>query len=244
MLTTCARDYVTWKNEYPGRRGPRPRRHGAALRQRRGRATSTRSTRYSDWIYNNPHSRADEMEWLKQQGPWCPALIEYLRRQHQQYDVLIFFTYLYAPTVLGLEIAPARSILVSTAHDEPAIRLDIFKDVFSKPAALCYLTESERQFVHVQFPDRPLLEEVVGVGVDLPQQQPYPRMPAPPPEDEPPAAADAAPSLAPAPTTRRRRANSRRTCSRAARCSAAATGCTGRSRCTAAASIPARAARS
>ena len=46
------------------------------------------------------------MEWLKQQGPWCPALIEYLRRHHQQYDVLIFFTYLYAPTVLGLEIAP------------------------------------------------------------------------------------------------------------------------------------------
>ena len=59
--------------------------------------------------------------------------------------MLIFFTYLYAPTVLGLEIAPARSILVSTAHDEPAIRLEIFKDVFSTPAALCYLTESERR---------------------------------------------------------------------------------------------------
>ena len=41
------------------------------------------------------------MEWLKQQGPWCPALIEYLRRHQQQYDVLIFFTYLYAPTVHG-----------------------------------------------------------------------------------------------------------------------------------------------
>ena len=87
------------------------------------------------------------MEWLKQQGPWCPALIEHLRRHHQQYDVLIFFTYLYAPTVLGLEIAPARSVLVSTAHDEPAIRLEIFKEVFGRPAALCYLTESERRFV-------------------------------------------------------------------------------------------------
>ena len=71
------------------------------------------------------------MEWLKQQGPWCPGLIEHLKRHHQQYDVLIFFTYLYAPTVLGLEIAPARSVLVSTAHDEPAIRLEIFKDVSS-----------------------------------------------------------------------------------------------------------------
>ena len=36
-----------------------------------------------------------------------------------------------------------------------------------------------------QFPDRPLLEEVIGVGVDIPQQQPYPRMPPPPDDDTP-----------------------------------------------------------
>ena len=167
---------------------------------------------------------------------------------HQQYDVLIFFTYLYAPTVLGLEVAPARSILVPTAHDEPAIRLEIFKDVFSTPAALCYLTESERRFVQRQFPDRPLLEEVVGVGVDIPQQQPYPRMPAPPDDDE--AARDA---------TERRRDASRTSdateddagarvsvaSARARRrVPAPASAATGRSRCTAAASIRARAARS
>lgn len=183
VLTTCARDYITWKNEYPEAtdriKGVTVRRFASA-----GTRDIEAFNTYSDWIYNNAHSRADEMEWLKQQGPWCPGLIEYLRRHHQQYEVLVFFTYLYAPTVLGLEVAPARSVLVSTAHDEPAIRLEIFKDVFSKPAALCYLTESERQFVHDQFPERPLLEEVVGVGVDLPQAQPYPRMPAQT-EDEP-----------------------------------------------------------
>src|SRR5262249_12966955 len=127
---------------------------------------------------------ADEISWLKQQGPWSPALIDYLKRNHQQYDVLIFFTYLWATTVLGREVAPQRSILVSTAHDEPAIGLEIFKDVFRKPAALCYLTESERDFVQARFIDRPLLEEVVGVGVDLPQQQPYPRMPERPADED------------------------------------------------------------
>jgi glycosyltransferase involved in cell wall biosynthesis len=78
--------------------------------------------------------------------------------------------------VLGLEVAPSRSVLVSTAHDEPAIRLDIFKDVFSKPAAICYLTDSERLFVQQQFHELPMLEDVIGVGVELPQHQPYPRM--------------------------------------------------------------------
>jgi len=182
VLTTCARDYITWRNEYPEGadriRGVTVRRFSSA------RTRDIESfNKYSDWIYNNAHGRSDEMEWLKQQGPWCPSLIEYLRRHQQQYDVLIFFTYLYATTVLGLEVAPSRSILVSTAHDEPAIRLDIFKQVFSSPAALCYLTESERRFVHEQFPDRPLLEEVIGVGVDLPQSNPYPRMPSMPHEE-------------------------------------------------------------
>ncbi|HJZ70360.1 MAG TPA: glycosyltransferase family 4 protein [Vicinamibacterales bacterium] len=183
VITTCARDYVTWKNEYAE---GADRVRGVTVRRFPTAATRDIDAfnKYSDWIYANAHSHADEMSWLKQQGPWAPALIDYLKRSHQQYDVLIFFTYLYATTVLGLEVAPHRSILVSTAHDEPAIRLEIFKDVFRKPAALCYLTESEREFVQARFVERPLLEEVVGVGVDLPQQQPYPRMPERPPDDD------------------------------------------------------------
>jgi len=145
VLTTCARDYVTWKNEYPE---GADRVRGVTVRRFANARTRDIAAfnRYSDWIFNNPHSRADEMEWLKQQGPWCPGLIEYLRRHQQQYDVLIFFTYLYAPTVVGLEVNPGRSVLVPTAHDEPAIRLEIFKEVFSRPAAIVYNTESERAF--------------------------------------------------------------------------------------------------
>jgi glycosyltransferase involved in cell wall biosynthesis len=188
VLTTCARDYVTWKNEYPEGsdrvRGVIVRRFATA------RTRDLESfNRRSDWIYAAPHTPADEMEWLADQGPWVPSLIEYLKRNQQQYDALIFFTYLYAPTVLGLEVNPGKSILVSTAHDEPAIGLDIYKKVFSTPGAICYLTDSERQFVQRRFPNRPLLEEIVGVGIDIPPRQPYPRMPAAA-EEEPIADAD------------------------------------------------------
>jgi glycosyltransferase involved in cell wall biosynthesis len=196
VLTTCARDYVTWKNEYP--EGP-DRIRGVTVR--RFASARTRDiaafNKYSDWIYANAHSRADELEWLKQQGPWCPALIEYLRRHHQQYDALVFFTYLYAPTVLGLDVAPGRSILVPTAHDEPAIRLGIFKDLFSRAAALCFLTDSERRFVQQQFPERSLLEEVVGVGIDIPPQRPQPRTATPSQGDEPDAAPEPGNAAAP-----------------------------------------------
>ncbi len=185
VLTTCARDYVTWKNEYQEGadrvRGVTVRRFATA-RERDIDAFD----RYSEWIYNNSHTRADELEWLQQQGPWCPSLIDYLRRHEQEYDALTFFTYLYAPTVMGLDVNPGKSVVVSTAHDEPAIRLEIYKDVFKRPAALCYLTDSERQFVQGRFPDRPLIEEVVGVGVEIQPQQHYPRLPSPVNADEDP----------------------------------------------------------
>lgn len=186
VLTTCAQDYVSWKNEYSEGtdrvRGVTVRRFANA-RTRDIQAFN----RYSEWIFNNAHTRADEVEWLRQQGPWCPALLEYLERNHQQYDVLIFFTYLYAPTVLGMAIAPHKSILVPTAHDEPAIRLEIYKELFSLPAGVAYNTDVERKFLTTHFSIRAMEEETVGCGVDLPQAQAYPR-------ERPPAEGSDAPS--------------------------------------------------
>ena len=171
VLTTCATDYITWQNDLPEGsdriRGVTVRRFANA-RERDIHAFN----RYSEWIFTNGHTRDDEMEWVRQQGPWCPALLEYLERNHHQYDVLIFFTYLYAPTLLGLRIAPHKSILVPTAHDEPAIHLDIYKELFSLPAGLAYNTEVERRFLTTHFSIRAVEEETVGCGVDLPGTPP------------------------------------------------------------------------
>lgn len=168
VLTTCAREYVTWKNEYP--EGV-DRLRGVTVR--RFATSRTRDiaafNKYSDWIFNSTHTRNDEMEWLRQQGPWAPGLTEFLERHHQHYDVLIFFTYLYATTVTGIRVAPSKSLLVPTAHDEPAIRLGIYEDVFSSAAGIIWNTDVERRFVSARFRLRALVEDVVGCGVDLPE---------------------------------------------------------------------------
>ena len=88
---------------------------------------------------------------------------------------MICFTYLYAPTVLGARIAPHKTILVPTAHDEPAIHLEIYRELFSLPAGLAYNTEVERRFLTTHFSIRAIEEETIGCGVDLPQAQDYPR---------------------------------------------------------------------
>lgn len=170
VLTTCARDYITWKNEYPE---GEDRIRGVTVRRFPNEVTRDIDSfnEYSDWIFNNEHSAADEQEWLKRQGPWSPALQSYLEQHHKSYDALIFFTYLYAPTVLGLKVDPARSILVPTAHDEPAIRLKIYRDVFSAPAGVAFNTTVERGFIKELFTCKPKVEETVGCGVELPPSQ-------------------------------------------------------------------------
>jgi glycosyltransferase involved in cell wall biosynthesis len=170
VLTTCARDYISWKNDYP--QGT-DRIRGVTVRRFANTRTRdiTAFNRYSEWIFTSSHTRDDEMEWVRQQGPWCPALLEYLERNQQNYDVLIFFTYLYAPTLLGVRIAPQKSILVPTAHDEPAIHLEVYKELFSAPAGIAYNTDVERRFLTTHFSIRAIEEETVGCGVDLPQAQ-------------------------------------------------------------------------
>jgi glycosyltransferase involved in cell wall biosynthesis len=166
VLTTCARDYITWRNEY--RAGSETIRGVTVQRFANAHEREIDGfNRYSDWIFHHPHTPDDERAWLEQQGPWCPALIEHIDRSHRSYDALIFFTYLYAPTVLGLEIDPARSILVPTAHPEPAIRLDIYKQMFTRPSAIAFNTEVEKSFLKRMFDIRAKAEETVGCGVDL-----------------------------------------------------------------------------
>jgi glycosyltransferase involved in cell wall biosynthesis len=168
VLTTCARDYTTWANAYPE---GADRLRGVTVR--RFATTRTRDmasfNKLSDRLFHERHTAQDEAEWLKQQGPWAPGLVEYLQRHHQTFDVLVFFTYLYAPTVLGIKVAASKSVLVPTAHDEPAIRLGMYADVFSTAAAIAWNTEAERRFVSSRFALRTVVEDVIGCGVDLPE---------------------------------------------------------------------------
>jgi glycosyltransferase involved in cell wall biosynthesis len=174
VVTTCARDHRTWKNEYSEGadrvRGVLVRRFGVsqvpdhiafhALSQR---------------LQTAPRSRADELEWVRLHGPWSPGLIDYLKRGNRSYDVLVFFGLWHPPTVHGLEIAPERSVLFPYLQLQPALRFELWPDLLGSARALGFFSEAERRLVHAYAGVRHHAEEVVGIGVDPPPQQSYPR---------------------------------------------------------------------
>ena len=166
VLTTTAKDYITWKNEFePGeekQRGVRIRRFPVE-----GERDLESFNKFSEEVYGGKATREQELEWLDRQGPVTPELVKYLEKEHHRYDLLVFFTYLYYPTYHGLHVAPEKSLLVPTAHDEPPLRLGIFREMFQLPDAFLFNAEAEEVLVLERFGVHKKMRETIGMGMEL-----------------------------------------------------------------------------
>jgi glycosyltransferase involved in cell wall biosynthesis len=169
VFTTCARDYVTWRNEL--KEGTERVAGVEVIRFRTEEQRDLASfNAYSESLYGRPHTEEEELIWLKRQGPYCPRLVEQLEACKDRFEAVVFFTYLYFPTYWGLRAAPERSILVPTAHDEPPLRFSIYEGVFETPRALAFCSGPEQKLVRSRFRLREgALSAVAGIGVEVPE---------------------------------------------------------------------------
>jgi glycosyltransferase involved in cell wall biosynthesis len=165
VFTTCARDYVTWRNELAA--GEHDESGVRVLRfpveEERDLAAFNA---FAEPLYARARTHDEEIEFLRRQGPHAPSLVEALRAEKDRYAAVVFFTYLYYPTYWGLRAAPERSVLVPTTHDEPPLAFSIYREVFARARAFAFLTPAEQELVRTRFGtgDRPAA--VAGMGVD------------------------------------------------------------------------------
>jgi len=169
VLTTCARHYLDWANTYePGTETI----DGVAVHRlpvRRPRDLRIFGD-LSGRVFGNDRSAPFQMqhEWMRQQGPDVPELVPWLQERAWTYDVAVFFTYLYKVTFDGLPVAArlVPTVLHPTAHDEPALYLDLFDFVLRQPHAFACSTEEEAALIRGR--RRSVAPtSVVGIGVDL-----------------------------------------------------------------------------
>lgn len=167
VLTTCAVDYVTWRNEYS---------KGTdiinGVTVRRFPVVNERNQKEFDKIsqkaFSSNSTRNIQLKWMEEQGPFSIGLIEYIRNNQSKYDVFFFMTYLYYSTFHGIQQVPDKSILIPTAHDEPPIYLSIFQEIFPLPKAIFFNTVEEKTFVDNLFNTANIASDIGGVGVDIP----------------------------------------------------------------------------
>lgn len=173
VLTTCARDPLSWKNEY-SEGSDRVR---GVLVRRFPVSQPHDDSAFGDLtrrLASSPRSRPEEVDWSRQLGPSSAGLLEYLKRQHRSYDALVFYSLAHATTVDGVRIDPERSVLFPYLQLEPSLRFGLWPDVVRSVRAVGLVSESERTLLRGYMGVRPH-DEAVGIGIDPPPQLAYPR---------------------------------------------------------------------
>jgi glycosyltransferase involved in cell wall biosynthesis len=167
VLTTCARDYVTWRNEWPP---GEERIHGipverfAVARERNTIDFRDRSER----LFHDRHSVQDELGWLESQGPTSPTLLKRLARVADECDFVILFSIRYSPAFHGARLAAHKAVLVPTAERESSLGLSIFPPVLRGVRAIMYNSHEERALIAALSSNSHVPGAVVGVGSQIP----------------------------------------------------------------------------
>ncbi len=166
VVTTTARDHVTWANHYaPGES------QAGALRVLRFAVERPRDLHrfrdINDVIFSDNASAADEEQWFRENGPQAPALLEFLDRHGRDFDLVLFWSYRYYDAYFGLPLVRDRSILVPTAEEDPVIHLEALAAYFALPRGYLFLTPEEEALVGNRVP-RETPREVIGCGIDPP----------------------------------------------------------------------------
>jgi glycosyltransferase involved in cell wall biosynthesis len=166
VVTTCARDYIEWRNHYPT--GPTevsgiPVRRHAVKRPR-----SPRFAKLSALVFNEEHTPADERQWVVENGPVCPELVDSLE-QMRDVDLFVFYCYRYYQSFFGVPLVADRAVLVPTAEEDPAVHLPVFAPLFRAPRGIIYLTPEEQRLIHTVSDNQAVPGIVIGSGINVPE---------------------------------------------------------------------------
>ena len=167
VLTTCALEHMPWDNYYPPGdsvvNGVRV--HRFPIDQVRDHRAFDR---LSYKVYGGTHTYLDEVAWVEMMGPHSPGLLTHIARQRADYDLFVFMTYQYFPTVFGLPIVPEKAVVAPLAHDDRSLYLDVYNPVFHLPRHIIYNTDTERSMVEWRFGNAGVPGTVIGTGIHDP----------------------------------------------------------------------------
>ncbi|HEY6509374.1 MAG TPA: glycosyltransferase family 4 protein [Vicinamibacterales bacterium] len=165
VLTSCARDYVTWANAHPAgetvENGVRVVRFPVRRQRQLGPFSDL-----SDEVFDGPTSRERQQAWFAENGPDVPGLLDHLRTHGADYDLVLFWTFRYSPSFFGLPLVAGRAVLLPTAEEDRALDLDVLEDFFRTPAGYIFLTPEETALVEARAggPLRPAT--TIGMGLE------------------------------------------------------------------------------
>ena len=167
VLTSCARDYLTWRNEYPPgidavngitvERFPVDHERNEAEFGLR-----------SDHVFYRRHSLNEELEWLESEGPASSTLVDRLRNDAGEFDYVLLFCARYYHSYHAARTVPHRAVLVPTMERDPALGLAMFGAIFRGVRGIMYNSHEEQALIRAASSNAHVPGVVVGIGSEIP----------------------------------------------------------------------------
>ena len=165
VFTTCAKDYVTWKNFYPAGteviNGVTVHRFPVKHPRRLHRFFDVQNL-----VFSGHYPSQFEEKWVRENGPFCPKLIQAARKSEAQGKIQawLLYCYRYWTTAEALRQLKKTTLLNPTAEHDPALYLGIFKDLLSRPRVILYNCLEEQKLVQKVTGNRHVPSIIAGVG--------------------------------------------------------------------------------
>ena len=165
VLTSCAADYLSWKNTYPA--GPDTVGGVRVLRFPVERPRNTHDfAELNNIVASGRTTPDDEAAWFRENGPLVPGLLDHLKTHGHEYDRVLFWTYRYFPSYFGVPLVRDRAILVPTAEEDPVIWLRSLGEFFTMPRGYVFLTPEEADLVRGRATGPLPPSCVIGTGLE------------------------------------------------------------------------------
>lgn len=173
ILTTRAIDYMSWKNHFP--------KEVQSIQKnwliRRFSVLFERQTKlfgiYNRYIYPALKGKFPkkidlllEKVWYVLQGPYCPSLVKHIENNQNNFDKILFFTYLYYPTICGAKVLPKNSyLIVPTCHDEPALYFWSTASLLNAAKQILVNTEAEKKLIAPFMENKKAVMDTLGIHI-------------------------------------------------------------------------------
>ena len=174
VLTTCAKNYHTWANEYTENteiiNGIR------VLRFKNEKIRDVNKViALEEKIFHASHMKEDEIDWINENGPYCPGLIQYIADNYTEYQLFIFFTFRYYTSYFGIRAAKDKAFVVPEAENDPALKLTTTQELFQNVNGILYNVPEERDLVinRVRFNEKDKICDTIGCGITIPGKKKY-----------------------------------------------------------------------
>lgn len=166
VLTTCVKSFNSDWNENYYREGMSVEN---GIKVRRFRADQRDSAAFDsiNWklMQHIAVTREEEEVFIREMVN-SSELYRFMRENNDEYELFVFIPYMFGTTYHGVNVNPAKAVLIPCFHDESYFYMEIFKELYSKVAGIIYNARPEMELAEKNYGLQGIKQIVMGIGMD------------------------------------------------------------------------------